>query len=324
MLKRKLRRIGYAVFGFCLFLVTLKIYHYRQFAPYPFLPNQIGVNDLLTADKFKKIFEPAIVRSANCSEGSQFLFAINSASANFARREAIRETLSVWVKESNQTILFFISKPNDSNQLKRLKEESRLHRDIVVLPIEESYYLLVYKILALMNWATNNCPRIKFLIKCDDDMFIGWPSLYKLLESKNTTNRIYGKLNTKSRPLRDWYSRWYMSTADYPHEFYPDFATGQIYIVGSNLLPKLLDAASRVKPIYLEDVYLTGILREHIPGAEIVNIENLIALSLLESNFCLPRSFYCIHRATASQMRHFFKNYSKEPSLICSLLYVPC
>lgn len=323
MLKRKIRHIGYVIFGLCVFLLTFKAFHYRQFEPYPFLPNQMSVNGLLTAENFKQIFEPAIIRNRNCSEGSQFLFAINSGSANFARREAIRETLSVWVKESNQTILFFISNPNDSNLLRRIKDESRLYRDIVMLPIEESYYLLAYKMLAVLNWATNNCSGIKFLIKCDDDMFVSWPKLYRFLESKNATDQIYGKLARLSRPIREWYSRWYISTADYPHEFFPDFTTGQLYIIGSNLLPKLLNAAGLVKPIYLEDVYLTGILRERIPEAKIVHIENLITLSLLKWAFCLPRSFYSIHQVTTSQMRYFFVNYSKETSRICSLLYVP-
>ena len=176
--------------------------------------------------------------------------------------------------------------------------------------------------LAIMNWARNNCLRIKFLIKSDDDMFVNLPHLYKFLESKGATDTIYGKVSTLARPIREWYSRWYLSARDYPKEFYPDFVTGQIYIMTADLLPKLLKAADQVKPIYLEDVWITGILRERIPEAKLENIENLIVLSLLESTVCLPPAFYTIHRITPSQMRSFFKNISKQTSYICSFLYV--
>ena len=153
-------------------------------------------------------------------------------------------------------------------------------------------------------------------------MFVVWPNLYEFLATKNDTNLIYGKASIFTRPIRDWYSRWYLSSADYPNEFYPDFVTGQIYMIGCSLLPKLLKVARLVKPIYLEDVWITGILRERIPEAKIVNVKNLIALSLLESTICFPQSFYSIHRVTTNQMRYFFENYSKKTSYICSFLYV--
>lgn len=188
--------------------------------------------------------------------------------------------------------------------------------------LSQTYYLLAFKILAVLNWTTNNCLGIKFLVKCDDDMFVVWPNLYEFLATKNDTNLIYGKASIFTRPIRDWYSRWYLSSADYPNEFYPDFVTGQIYMIGCSLLPKLLKVARLVKPIYLEDVWITGILRERIPEAKIVNVKNLIALSLLESTICFPQSFYSIHRVTTNQMRYFFENYSKKTSYICSFLYV--
>lgn len=323
MFKPRRLFIKYVFCGLVVFFLIFKVYHYRNFAPYPFLPDQMSANSLLTPDKFQKVFDPAIIKSGNCSVDTKVLLAINSASANFDRRMAIRETLRVWAKERNQTILFFLSNPTDASLRKQIKSESKLYRDIILLPIDESYYLLAFKVLAIMNWARNNCLKIKFLIKSDDDMFINLPSLYKFLESKEAAaDTIYGKVEKLTRPIRDWYSRWYMSSTDYPHEFYPDFASGQIYILTADLLPKLLKAASQVKPIYLEDVWITGILREHIPEAKIVHIEKLIALSLLESTVCLPHAYYTIHRITPSQMRYFFKNISNQTSYICSFLYV--
>ena len=102
----------------------------------------MGVNSLLTPDKLKKVFDPAIIKGANCSPDTKILLAVNSASANFARRKVIRETLSVWVKASNQTILFFISKPTDSSLLKQIETESQLYRDIILLPIDDVGTLL--------------------------------------------------------------------------------------------------------------------------------------------------------------------------------------
>lgn len=205
-----------------IFLIA-KIYRFAQLPAYPFEEGQVDVDSLLTEDEYRKIFQPHL-SSVRCNEQSVTLVAINSASTNLHRRQAIRETWSNWVKESNETLLFFLATPDDHFLKKELELENYYYDDLVLLSVKESYYLLSYKQLATMSWATDNCLGIKFLIKCDDDMFVNWPKLNKLLtENQNRTNTIFGRQNLNLRPNRDKHSRWFMPKELYPSDHYPEF-----------------------------------------------------------------------------------------------------
>lgn len=281
VLRKKIFRFKYFVCLAFLGFSVVKIYRIVQPPPYPFEAGQTNVNSLLTDEEYRKIFQP-LLSTVKCDEVSITLVAINSAATNLQQRQAIRETWFKWVKASNQSILFFIARPEDPFLLKELELENYYFNDIVLLSVrvsfklaltefikqifpcepsilKETYYLLTFKTLSILHWSLSNCPNIRFLIKCDDDMFLNWPKLNAFLtENQNQTNTIIGKPNRDTKPNRDRFSRWFMPKELYELDYYPDFADGPIYILTADLLPRLLNATNEVKPIYLEDVYVTG------------------------------------------------------------------
>lgn len=329
LLKRKLFKFKFVIYVLIFLLIFIKLLHLSTFQSYTFEQNQVGVNSLLTKDEFKNVFRrPLLNGFANCSTTSNVLIAINSAANNFYRRRAIRDTWLSWVRATNQTLLFFVANTSDPVLNKQIELENYFYQDLILLPIKESYYLLSFKMLSILNWAVHACPKIKFFIKCDDDVFVDFPNLNRLLiEKQNDTNTIYGRPNPIKAPIRDRLSRWYMPYEDYRRDTYPDFVNGPIYIITYDLLPKLLNAANSVQPIYLEDIFITGLLRERIAEAKILFIKNLVGFYLFETSYCLPyTTVYAFHKIKTDEMRDLFANiYSPSranSSILCSFLTI--
>ena len=284
----------------------------RPVRAYPFERGQAGVNSLLTKEQFNKVFEPALIEliggKNGCPNGTKLLVAINSAARNPHRRQAIRQTWSRFVRASNQTLLFFVGDPGDVKLRRQLKLENRKYRDIVLLPVRESYYLLTYKMLAVFNWANVNCPAVslKFLMKCDDDFYVDWPNLFAFFTDKESSDVFYGEPNPYTQVHRNNRSRWYMPVEAFPDRNYPSFLRGSPYVLGASLLPKLLKAAGQTKLLYLEDVTITGILREQITGARMETIPNLFATYSPDDEPCLRA--LALHKVKPHQMQRLFES----------------
>ena len=231
-------KLKYIVFVVILILVLFLIYPIIQPPAYPFEPEQRTVNSLLTKRELRRAFE-SYAGDLKCRNVSMTLVAINSGANNFNKRQAIRESWAKWVNESNQTLLFFTSKPTDEFLGKELELENYHYNDLIILPIKESYYLLPFKVLAMINWSINQCSHIKHFIKCDDDMFLNWPNLNQfLIDHRNQTSSVYGKANLNSKPNRDRHSRWYMPYDEYAKNTYPTFVGEFTLIKSTNSKPK--------------------------------------------------------------------------------------
>lgn len=289
---------------------------------YPFEKDQTSVNSLLTEKEFRKVFEPPLLGAEKtCSNGTKILVALTSAATNRDRRQAIRETWSQFVRESNQTFLFFVAQPSDANLRLQIELESQKYQDIVLLPIRDTYYLLTFKILAVLNWAHKNCPNLAFVMKCDDDFYVDWPNLFRHMAGKDSNDLFYGRPNYWTQVDRNRASRWYMPESDYAAANYPIFLSGSPFFVSYSLLPKLLKAAGRVKWLYIDDMFITGILRLQIPEARLEIIPKLYHFYLPQDERCLPLPALAIHQVDPFQMRRFFENRLSSSTnwLLCSI-----
>lgn len=65
-----------------------------------------------------------------------------------------------------------------------------------------------------------------------------------------------------NRPIRDTTSKWYIDEDLYPDDNYPDFCSGTAYLITSDGAAKIYSAGNKTKFIWIDDVFVTGILRE--------------------------------------------------------------
>jgi hypothetical protein len=89
-----------------------------------------------------------------------------------------------------------------------------------------------------------NVPAILTAVRTDVDMMLG--------------GAIMGPYNAGSRVYRK--GKWALTAAEYPFYYYPPYESGSGYVIGADLVRRLLDASDYVPYIFIDDVYITGIL----------------------------------------------------------------
>ena len=124
------------------------------------------------------------------------LIVVISAAEHSAKRDLIRKTwadpsiLEVeWIQ-----IIFLVGTTLHQDQIlkERLQKENAEHEDLVQVNVVDSYATLTLKSVALLHWAYGHCPGAQLVLKCDDDNYINWNVLAKILPNLNDTRSIYG------------------------------------------------------------------------------------------------------------------------------------
>jgi hypothetical protein len=196
--------------------------------------------------------------ASECSEETDLLVMVFTAAVNREKRRAIR---SYWASDaSNSTrVLFLVGAANlTSDQITELEEEN--NQDVVFANFIDSYRNLTLKSVAMLDWAGANCKGCRFLLKCDDDMYINLKKLQNVLEERSADQTILGRLGHQWKPNRNPNSKYVMSVQEFAPEVLPDFMTGPAYVVSGQLIRPMFEAALKEHWIPLEDVFITGIV----------------------------------------------------------------
>ena len=193
---------------------------------------------------------------------------------NFERRKLIRKTWS----QPNMAILFIVGSPEqeinkiDPQKLKVWEFEKS--GDIIKLNYTESYDLLTVKTIASFEFIQKLCenkPLVSspspWLVHIDDDMFFNTSSFLSQLPTiSKTRDRIYCLdkiLQSKgfgTKPHRG--GKYKISFEEYAKERFPIACSGTAFAVRRDLVEKMSPFFRSEKVIRLEDVYVTGIVRE--------------------------------------------------------------
>jgi len=96
------------------------------------------------------------------------------------------------------------------------------------------------------------------MFKCDDDMFVNIPAIIDTVRSEDLRGAIMGAHNSGSSVYRR--GKWALPPTEYPFHYYPPYESGSGYLVSADLLRPLRNASDFVPYIYIDDVYVTGIL----------------------------------------------------------------
>uniref|UniRef100_A0A8C5LY18 Hexosyltransferase n=1 Tax=Leptobrachium leishanense TaxID=445787 RepID=A0A8C5LY18_9ANUR len=212
----------------------------------------------------------------NCKENPPFLVVLITTTHGLKEaRMAIRQT---WGKartiNDKNVVAFFLlgtSASGDQNDQATLVEEHNTYHDIIQRDFTDVYYNLTLKTIMGLDWLHHFCPQATFAMKTDTDMYINPFNLVYLLLIKNiTVNFFTGFLKPNEFPIRNWFSKWYVSRNEYPHEKYPPFCSGTGYVFSVDVAQKIQAISTSVPFIKLEDVYMGLCLeRLNIPLQEL-------------------------------------------------------
>jgi len=98
----------------------------------------------------------------------------------------------------------------------------------------------------------------RFMFKCDDDVFLNVPAILDVIRSKDLRGAIMGPYNGGSRVNRK--GKWALQPTEYPFYYFPPYESGSGYLISADLLGPLRNASDFVPYVYVDDVYVTGIL----------------------------------------------------------------
>ncbi len=152
----------------------------------------------------------------------------------------------------------------------RVFGESGLLKDMVLYDFRDKYEYLTYKSLVGLQWAVSFCREAVFIGKVDDDVFLNVFLLRDLIKEKTSefdvsaTPIVIGRPNQLYKVLRSAGNKWMLNHDEFSPEIYPDYASGLTYYVNRAYALKTLKMTRNQTLLKIEDVYVTGVLREII------------------------------------------------------------
>ena len=162
----------------------------------------------------------------NKKNGLFLIFIVISSPKNFEQRKIIRKTWAkhfqtkprgltetknsnILIKE-NIRVVFLMGLPmklslkemdddvTDFDTQQRIITENELYKDIVQYNSFDEYYKLTDKSVTMLHWVYTQCPRAKFVIKCDDDVYVNVNNLLSIFHLNNDDNYSIKSSNSRN------------------------------------------------------------------------------------------------------------------------------
>lgn len=275
--------------------------------------------DLETTNKF-------VINKLNfCDEDNgattDMMVIVASAVTHFEARDAIRRTWGGFAIERGAKLLFLLGSPSpqdDGSIQDQINQEDNKFGDILQGSFIDDYYNLTLKSISMLQWVNETCDAVKYVLKIDDDMFVNMQMMVDFSETRTFSKVVIGKLARKWRPHHDPKSKWYVPQSAFNGTIFPNFATGPAYIFTGDATKYLLETALSSTPIYLEDVYVTGIVAEKA-GVRRLN-HALMKNVRLKVDACTFKRFITSHQHSPKEIVHLWKVVYEPPTRNCTVV----
>ncbi|XP_023237219.1 beta-1,3-galactosyltransferase 1-like [Centruroides sculpturatus] len=196
-----------------------------------------------------------------------------SAVTKRSARNAIRATWGGYATKLGFPVLFLLGGTPYPHQQLTIDKEDAFFQDIIQEKCLDTYRNMTLKTVTLMKWVAEHCFNVPYILKTDDDMMINVDRLQLFLSSLNATKTIFGKLASGWSPHRSHLSKWYVPKSEYKDRVYPNFTTGPAYLFTSDSARNLYETSLKVPFLFLEDVYMTGIVAQQARIRRLSNTE---------------------------------------------------
>ncbi|TRY70351.1 hypothetical protein TCAL_09419 [Tigriopus californicus] len=206
---------------------------------------------------------------------TRILFIVLSRTNRFSQRNSIRQT---WgsvsqLRAQGYRLVFLVGthtsdwgsgRGQDGESIlldSKIRDESRLHRDIVRTQAKEvgSNFALEQYVLGLA-WAHRDCTLARYVTFVSDQTFVNLQKFdFLMTQEHHSAHRLYGTLMKDMKPDRNPNGKHHISEESWPWNGYPGFLDGPSLILSGDVMPRLLTAVKYTPILALENVYLTGV-----------------------------------------------------------------
>uniref|UniRef100_A0A1A9V177 Hexosyltransferase n=1 Tax=Glossina austeni TaxID=7395 RepID=A0A1A9V177_GLOAU len=219
------------------------------------------------------------------SSRPQLTILVKSALLNTQKRDAIRRTWGYEQRFSDVNVrrAFILGASVDQQLMADIAAEAHQYRDIIQADFIDSYYNNTIKTMMAIRWVMDHCHRGHYYLFVDDDYyvslknllrFVAYPALYpenamtlnSRWEYKAQNERLFAGFVFRSRPLRQKFSKWYVSLKEYPYNKWPPYVTAGAFVLSRDALVNLYYASQYTKHFRFDDIYLGLVaLKANIP-----------------------------------------------------------
>ncbi|XP_037779390.1 beta-1,3-galactosyltransferase 5-like [Penaeus monodon] len=185
-----------------------------------------------------------------------------------SRVQERQETRSTWANATASGLgvdiaaVFMVGRAKDERERQIVQEESQRYHDIVQGDYVDHYRQLSLKALSSLAWVQHHCPQVPWTLHADDDVFIDVFLMKGILQDfRAETTEAFLCNSEWSRTQRS--GRWAVSHDDFRNDEYPVFCSGAAWVLPTRHLSGLLRASQTAPFLWVDDVYITGILARH-------------------------------------------------------------
>ena len=221
-----------------------------------------------------------------CSENESvnFLLLVHSATDNSERRQSIRRTWAnrALLQTFNGRIIFVLGKPKFESEQEQIKHESDTHGDIVQGDFVDTYRNLTNKAVLGVRWITENCRKTRYVLKFDDDVFVSTVRVFQYLSSttdhtKPSRTIICYRIPKGTALIQRSTGKWKVDKNEFRNlTFWPvTFCRGFFVIISGDLMPDLYRAAKTTPFLWIDDVYVYGLLADRAGNVSHFDLKHL-------------------------------------------------
>ena len=269
-----------------------------------------GQCDKCFQHNFKYVIENHVVCSPLTGEEQiDLLILVTTTPSNFDQRQVLRDTWLTHTKNNTAKVrhIFLFGKVKDMKIQDKILKESMTYNDVVQESFIDSYENLTYKTIMGFKWASLQCPKVKFVLKTDDDMFVNIPAVLNIARPNAVLlqTHVVGNCKQNPHPIRNKESKWYTPMESFPGKlFNSGFCAGTGYLTSLNVVKKVFEVSPNVPFFHLEDVYVGFCVRKlgyrlkALPGFHKKTLHQIIKLCQYKT-----RGVVTSHNLTAEYLR---------------------
>ena len=184
---------------------------------------------------------------------TNLLIVVMSAPTHFDVRNVIRETWA-HILPNGASVRFVLGRKNlPEETVENMKQEDKIHRDLLLLDdIEESYSSLTKKLLSTLKWIDAHV-KYNFLMKVDEDSFVRVENILEELLAKPQQRLYWGFFDGRAHVKR--VGKWAEKDFVLCDRYLP-YALGGGYVISKDLVAYVAKNADMLKQLNNEDVSL--------------------------------------------------------------------
>jgi len=171
---------------------------------------------------------------------------------------------------------------------------------------QETYLNLTLKTVRMLKWVQTFCADVKYLLKVDGDVYFNMKKLVNFLESLDELSAkhlIAGHVYNSIKADTNYNSKWYTPPSVYQGRL-PSFVAGFFYVLGSTSRSRLFDEVFKTAPFHLEDVFLTGFVRNStdLKTVNIIDIRVFWTYADRYKPSCFLNNYVAVHPVPAYKL----------------------